>query len=683
MKKSVSSTAMLLLVVIAGASVANAQTVHVAGASASSQFLTAAIGSDQLALTEIANNVANGTWSSGQKSTYHWTAKNSANLIDNRDSLGRILPEVGNVYVVWIADTSDSTGNTNVTDIWTAESVDSTVAVRSFSAQQTTGSGSQLQIIPAVQGNLVSPNSLWPDGKADVSLLTATNVSNAIGTSSKGTGDVHVNVAFTDLRPEDALYATTRALGKLNTTTWSGLGYIGPTSNIGAPIYTAQGTGTSATPVKFALSGKADPITKIVVPAYTTIPVGAEPVIFVLNNGGSFSSSTTNLISGIGTKGPFPLAHLFDGTTTADTHNAAFGGPADGAGTPLTLFLREPLSGTMNVIEYDAFRSSGNTDDSQEVGVVNPYNAPYNPLNLPTQVHGVRERALSTSEVVGSNKSGATYGLLGIANSLGYIFFSFGNASKLAGSSFNYLTLDGVDPLSIPGTVNQELPNGTVTTAASVWPSTPSFPTLRNGSYKAWSFLRYLVPNSLIGADPYGPDVLAQSAQDNVDTSVADFVPFRTSTGSDGLDVYRSHFTQSAVAGNNGDATAPNSEDGGNTLGGSTEAGGDVGGAIEGPFGITVPTTNGTATTSSTDTKNKGYKVTWKTGTKFTAGTSWEGGSITINGTAYTIANVAVTTTILYVTTNPGANTTAVPFAADFPYTYPDATAPGVLNKKQ
>jgi hypothetical protein len=75
--------------------------------------------------------------------------------------------------------------------------------------------------------------------------------------------------------------------------------------------------------------------------------------------------------------------------------------------------------------------------------------------------------------------------------------------------------------------------------------------------------------------------------------------------------------------------------------------------------------------------------VTWKTGTKFTAGTSWEGGSITINGTAYTIANVAVTTTILYVTTNPGANTTAVPFAADFPYTYPDATAPGVLNKKQ
>ncbi len=505
---------------------------------------------------------------------------------------------------------------------------------------------------------------------------------NAIGTSSSGTGDAYINVALTDLRPEDALFATTRALAKLNKTNWSGLGYIGPNATIGAPIYTAQGTGTQATPVKFGLSGQSDPITGITVPPYTTIPVGAAQVIFVLNNGGTFSSSTANLITGVGTKGPFPLAHLFDGTTTADTDNAAFGGPGDGAGTPLTLFLREPLSGTENVAEFTLFRTTGNTDDSQEVGVINPYNSPYNPLNLPTPVHGVRQRALSTSEVVGSNKSGAAYGLLGTPNSLGYIFFSFANASKLSGAGFNYLTLDGVDPLAIPGTTNQALPNGTVTDAASVWGG-PSFPNLRNGTYKAWSFLRYLVPNSLIGVDPYGPDVLAQSAQDIVDTTVSDFVPFYTSDGSDGLDVYRSHFTQSGVAGNNGAATAANSLDGGNTLGGSSEAGGDVGGAIQGPFGVTVPNSTGTVTTSGTLTKNKGYKVTWKSGIQFTAGTSWEGGSITINGTDYTIANVALTSKILYVTTDPGANTTAVGYSAAFPYTYPSATPPGVLNKKQ
>jgi hypothetical protein len=675
--------AVVLLATVAGNSAANAQTVHVAGASASSQFLTAALGADQLALNEIAANVANGTWSAGQKVTFHWTAKNSANLIDNRDTLGRILPEIGNAFVVWIADASDPTGNTNVTDIWTAESVDSTVAVRCFSAQEKTGWGAQLELIPTIAGNLIFPTSLWPDNSADVSLITAPNVSNAVGTSATGIGDVHINVAFTDLRPEDALYATTRSLTALNTTTWAGLGYVGPTVNIGAPIFTAQNTGTSATPVKFALSGKADPITKIVVPAYTTIPVGAEPIVFILNNGGTFSSSTVNLTTGVGTKGPYPLAHLFDGTTTADTHNVAFGGPGDGAGTPLTLFLREPLSGTMNVIEFEAFRSTGNTDDSQEVGVINPTRSPYNPLDLNTPAHGTRERALSTSEVVGSNKTGSIYGLLGTPNSLGYIFFSFANASKLSGPGFNYLTLDSVDPLAIPGTVNQELPNGTVTAASAVWPTTPSFPNLRNGTYKAWSFLRYLVPNSLIGVDPYGPDVLAQSAQDNVDASSADFVPFYTSTGSDGLDVYRSHFTQSGVVGNNGAATAPNSENNGNTLGGTSESGGDVGGAIQGPFGITIPETTGTAISAGTPIKGKGYKVTWKTGIKFTAGTAWEGGTITINGANYTIADVALTTTVLYITTDPSANTTAVPFAAAFPYTYAVATAPGVLSKKQ
>jgi hypothetical protein len=659
--------AMLLAILLAGALSAAAQTLHVVGAAASSQFLTAAIGADQLALTEIANNGTQGT-----QATFHWTAKNAANILDNRAG-GLILPELGNVFVVWIADASDPTGNTNVTDIWTAESVDSSVAVRAFSAQQTTGSGAQLELMPQAANNLVSPVSLWPDGNADVTLVGVSNVYNAIGTSSSGSGDAHINVALTDLRPEDALFATTRALTKLNTKTWAGLGYTTPNPDIGAPIYTAQGTGTQATPVKFGLSGQADPITKIVVPAYTTIPIGAAPVIFVLNNGGTFSSSTANLITGVGTKGPFPLAHLFDGTTTADTHNAAFGGPGDGAGTPLTLFLREPLSGTANVAEFTLFRTTGNTSDSQEVGVINPYDTPYNPLNLSTPVHGVRQRALSTSEVVSA--------LQGTSYSLGYIFFSFANASKLAKSNFNYLTLDGVDPLAIPGTVNQELPNGTVTAAASVWPSGPSFPNLRNGTYKSWSFLRYLVPSSLVGADPYGPDVLAQSAQDLVDTTVSDFVPFYTSGGSDGLDVYRSHFTQSGIAGNNGAATAatPN----GNTLGGDTEAGGDVGGAIQGPFGVTGPTTNGTVTTSGTLTKNKGYKVTWKGGIQFTAGTSWEGGSITINGTDYTIANVALTTTTLYVTADPGTNKTAVSYSAAFPYSYPLAAAPGVLNEKQ
>ncbi len=284
--------------------------------------------------------------------------------------------------------------------------------------------------------------------------------------------------------------------------------------------------------------------------------------------------------------------------------------------------------------------------------------------------------------MIGSSKTST--GIAGTPNSLGYIFFSFANAAKLSGASYNYLTLDGVDPLAIPGTVNQELPNGTVTAASLVWTTTPSFPNLRNGTYKAWSVLPLSGGRTtVIGIDPYGPDVLAQSAQDYVDSTVTDFVPFYTTGGTDGLELYRSHFKASGVAGNNGSATAANLTDGGNTLGGGAEAGGDVGGAIEGPFGVTEPDTTGTVTTSGTNTAHKGYKVTWKTGTKFTAGTAWEGGSITINGSPYTIANVTLTATTLYVTTDPGSNATAVPYSAAFSSTEPAAVAPGVLNKHQ
>jgi hypothetical protein len=656
-----------LATLAASSASALAQTVHVVGASGSSQFLEAALGADKLALTEIANNVSNGTWTAGQKATFHWTAKNAGTLQDSRDPKGRITPEVGNAFVVWIADASDATGNTNVTDLWAAVQADATVAVREFSAQLTTGSGAILALTPAGPGNLISRTSLWPDNKSDVSLVGVTNVTTALT-------NVHVNVALTDLRPEDALFATTRALGKLNTTTYAGLGYGSSVANLGIPIVSALST-ASSTPVGFALSGKVDPFTKITVPAYSTIPIGASPFIFVLNNGGTFSSTTANLTTGVGTKGPFPLAHLFDGTTTADTHNPAFGGTGDAAGTALTLVLREPLSAAANVVEFQLFRTTGNSADSQETGVINPVRSPYNPLNLATAVHGTRLRADSTSEVVSE--------LVATPNSLGYLAFGFANAGKLSGASWNYLTIDGVDPLAIPGTVNQELPNGTVTTASGVWTTSPSFPNIRNGSYRLWALERYLVYNSSIGVDPYGPDALAQSERDTIDSTVADFIPFETSDGSDGLDVYRSHFAQAGVAGNNGAATSANLLDGGNTLGGLTEAGGDVGGAIQGPFGITSPQTTGTVVTSGTLVKGKGYKVTWKTGAKFTAGTSWEGGNISINGANFTIANVAVTATVLYVTAMPGTVTTAVPYAASFPFTHPAAVAPGVLNKKQ
>jgi len=631
---------------------------HYVGAGSSAQFLSAALGADQFAV-----NIAAG--SGGTLCPYHWTAKNSANVIDNRDS--RIQPELGSVFIVWDAACSDSTGNTGVTDLWVDVQVDSTVGCRTFLAVNADGSdGAQLQIIPAASGGLVSPQTLWPDGNADVSLLTAPNVSAAIGTSSSG--GQHMNVGLTDIRPEDALYATTRAMGTLNTTTWSGLGYKGPTAEIGAPIYTNQGTGTKAVPVKFALSGT-DPITGKPARSFTTVPVGASPIIFGYNNAGSFDSNVENLEAGIGITGTASkkAAHLWDGTTSCNAANPAFGGTGSASNT-ITVVLREPLSGTMNTTEFTTFRTTGNTHDSQEVGVINPFNTPYNPLDLActgSSNTGHRVRAIGTGEVVNAILQKVAQP---DARVIGYFFWGFANASKLTGASFNYLTVDGVNPLFGPldtPPANQEFPNCAgpcpSSGAGSIWTG-PSFPHVRDGTYKQWSLLRWLVPTG--DSDPYGPTQLASQAQVFADEKYADYVPFSTST--DGLDVYRSHFKQSLISGNNGAVNGTCNGVTACTLGGTAEAGGDEGGEIVGPFPVcdTVDVTNGSPT------------VTKDTGTDFSTGLGLvSGNTVSINSVNYTITGTPTPTSLTLSTNYTGTTGDAT---ACF-----NAQTPGLLNKKQ
>jgi hypothetical protein len=679
----------LFATLVAAASIAvvpaaNAQTVHFVGAGSSAQYLTSALAADQIAYNNITSHNTGGTC------TFHYTANSAANLLDLRDTLGRIVPEKGNLWVVWVATQDGGTcatsvGNTGVTHIWLDISVDSTVGVRTFLLTQRDGTpGAYAQIItpPAAPANNVA-QLLWTDNNADVALPST--VYNAIGTSSAGTGDVQVNAGQTDIRAEDALAATVRSISALNTTTWAGLGYVGPTGNIGAPISSAQpGSTSTANPVKFALKGN-DPISAKPVRSYVTTPLGAAPIVFAMNNGGTYNTSLLDLnsgINGMGTAGSgYALAKLFDGTTSCDTSNAAFHG-GDGLATPLVLFLREPLSGTMNTTEYSLFRTTGNTKDSQEVGIINPTRAPYNPLNLACTGDGSRQRAIGTGEVVKGASGGG--GILNTAHSMGYFFFSWGNIAKIKGSvTYQYFTIDGVDPIgatTVPGPNAQNLPNCTTTNcASSLWSGGLSYPNLRNGTYKAWSVYRWLTPSGDV--DPYGPAAVAQSAQDLVDSSVADFVPFATSTNSDGLEVYHSHFTQSATTGNNGPATTPNTLDGGNTLGGvgtapQIEAGGDEGGVILGYDFGTVNTAAGTGTNAGK------CHVSWHSGRKFgfpaTTATAWEGKPIVVNGVTYTVATTpAPTGTSLYATPNCGAQT-AVRYSQ-----YTNPAYPGTLNKKQ
>ena len=679
-----------------------AQTVHVAGAGSSAQFLSAAIGADTLGLAQpgvglpnIAANPSNCNTNGQALTTYHYSAKNAAYVVDARSS--QINPEKGNLWVVWTASCSDSTAS--VTDIWLDVSVDSTVGVRAVLAQETTGSGAQIGVItpPAAAGNLVSPSSLYPDNNSDVALPSS--VYSVIGTGITNAtvgSDVHVNVGLTDIRPEDALFATTRALNNF-TATLTGLGYrlISTNSTLGKTILSGQsGSTAGATPEAFALGGGTDPFNAITVPAVKTIPVGAAPIVFAFNNGSAtLGNYPTNLVTGItgnGTAGgPYSLANLFDGTTKCDTTNPAFGG-FSGTTVNVNLLLREPLSGTMNTTEYSLFRTTGNTSDSQEKGVSGSgAGFPKNPLSALACVGGggSRSRVIGTGEAVSAIQTQA--------NVLGYFFWSFANASKFNGSStVNYMDLDGVDPLGGIGSSGNVFPNCTTSCPASLWTGNKSFPTLRDGTYGAWSLYRWVAYSS--NTDPIGPAALAQAAQDAIDTTVADYVPFYTAKGgiggvSDGLDVYHSHFTDVVpsgtcgpscvhVVGKNGVATAKNATDNGNTLGGGTETGGDVGGVIEGPFNGHIGNFSGTVTTTATHTLNKGWKVTKTGGALFVAGSSWYGYTINIAGTPFTIASVPLTTSVLYVTTSPGT-ATGQAYTASAPTAL--ATAPGVLNKKR
>jgi hypothetical protein len=574
----------------------------------------------------------------------YFTKKSTATLHDTRPAA--IPDELGNLWVVW----GGNDGSGNPTDVWLDLSVDSTVGNRAFFAVDAAkNKGVQILLNSITTSTApdtgVISTALFTGGVSPSNLPTA--VFNALTTGGPGAGPVRVTAGFTDIRPEDATFATRRANTTLNTITYGGLGYgTSATTAVGTQIKSAL-SASAATPVAFALTGT-DPISKKTVRPFTTIPIGASPIVFVTNR-----SNASGLGQGVAAKAPiyknvtdfyvksvsktgvstytFPLVQLFGGYSACNGNSVAFTQadnktPVNGGTFAVTVFVREPLSGTYNTVEFDTMRIFGGQKTPTTAGSPSKFTQEHsvNPalglgaagssndpmyLNCPTA--GARLRGIGTGEVTNGGNSGTSPfgiagGVLNTADSIGYAFFSFGNVSKLAGLGANagYLTLDGVDPIfasyaggdpgqpATSGGVPGQLPVCNVTnnghvggcTVGDVWntsPHGPSFPNLRNGTYRAWSLLRVV-------AEPTDTDTpaLISKAQDEVDTKLADFVPFATTTAGDpGLTVYREHFLLAGVK-----VTPSNGAVSGDTLGGGTEAGGDVGGLIQGPFSSAPPT---------------------------------------------------------------------------------------------
>src|SRR5271157_193902 len=390
--------------------------------------------------------------------------------------------------------------------------------------------------------------------------------------------NAHFNVAFTDIRAEDGQYAYHRAACTLipGDATKACMGY-GPEGHIGTAILSSY-TSASAQVVAYAISGT-DPLSGLGIPAFTTIPVGGEPVVVFVNTSNAAAGHLGNAAF---TDVPVQvLSNYYSGYAggTADMNPSVLPNNA-----LIHIVEREPVSGTYNTFEFGAIRTAAdNRVRSQELGNTPtapcfvPPAAPVacgNPLWLAGADTATRARAIGTGEMVTDVSAGNA--AINPVDSLGYAFFSLGTFGGKA--NIKYLTVGGLDPIYANGTNPAgAFPNcsgyfnvAPVTFACGA-PGLPTFNNVIAGNYRPWSVLRAVtfVPS------PAAVASLILAAQDQAAPTstphIGDFVPSRycanAGCGSfvDGLPVFKSHYGISGFTPDNGIISG-------------TESGGDMAG---------------------------------------------------------------------------------------------------------
>ena len=528
---------------------------------------------------------------------FHYTDNTKFNLNDTRpvSKGGPAAVDTGDLWIVW-----DSPTGTEKRNVWVYIKLDSVVGNRCFFANPACNISSPSGYVWSTTGGKIS-STLWGADTvppADVQSLF---------TKAKGLG---VNTAATDIRPEDAQFAQCRvnsALGNGNPGFGDGLDGLGYNANnpagtcpafgatlsqlVGSPILSGTSTST-ANVLAFNISGK-DPFSDLAVPGSQAVDVGADPIVFV------FSRSTTvnTGLKGATNATDSELEAVFSGDNCDATEFGL------GSAT-INVYLREPLSGTMNTTEASVFRRPVETvptqkvlGESQEKGV-----GAAKLSNTPCTAGGARTRGIGTGEVVGDVQASGGTNLDGIA----YTFFSFGNVKGLAASAnYGYLTLNGQDPIGL-GSATQQLPSCTVPCSeASLWgTSGTSFPALRAGHYSAWSLLRMVTS----ATHKTSLTDLVNGSHKYVVDDTPDYITALATTGTSGSDpgllIFHTHYQQRdgndgkiGVGPNNGTFTA------GNPTG--NDHGGDMGGCTISTSGITTTTDNnfiqvGPATACST-----------------------------------------------------------------------------------
>jgi len=585
--------------------------------------------------------------------TFHYVGTSKTfSLVDERPTAGTlggtaVNSDVGTIWIVWDSKTSVIGGVTKCTpNVWIYLNVDSVVGNRAFFGAFGAPSGKGVYVqapstFPADDAGGQIQSTLWGDGSTGV--MPDVAVQNLISNGTTKPSQL-VTVGATDIRPEDAYFAINRVNTNLDAADGNrGLGYnssnTAPTppdlsTNCGgaSTLANLQGTGilgdyfispaTQEGPfnvLAFNITGQ-DPFTCANIGTYSTIPVGASPIVVIHSNNGNNLKGVTNVST-------YELEQVFSGKKNGAGSFASCPACTGAFG----VILREPLSGTYNTFEETTMRhpsAISSYRDSQELSVGGTANNPLSGFDT------FRWRAIGTGDMVKTVRdfdAGIT-GYTGHSkDAIGYAFFSYGNVSPIKdNANYSYVTLNGVDPIwhnydptnagtnpqfivdpgqhcaagspptctnpagTLPGTGDLPASCGTAgqfpcnesnlwaadnfsVVNGTVFPSY-SFPNLRNGNYTAWSIVRLIVGSAKLA----NIQKLVATSNTYAVSTTPDYVPFDPVLAADGVTVLdpglqfvRSHFgCVAATCGTNVFTSAVNPPVN------SPETGRDAGGSI-------------------------------------------------------------------------------------------------------
>jgi hypothetical protein len=467
-----------------------------------------------------------------------WTANTGDQNIAAKDTRPTTADiQTGKVWVIWDKGTgTDCYHPAGSFNVYSYLSVDSVIGDRCYFATDAGGSGCTAVYTPT-SGEADTAGNLLGAGFLDTAASATCGGSNPSciipTTVTSFLNGKRWFVAGTDIRPEDAKFATFRALTSCTTgifrspfggglTSMNGLGYNvngAQAGLVGEPIQSFYSAPTFSV-INFNISGN-DPFnTTLPVPAYTVNTVGAQPIVVSVSPaGGTGLGAATDINT-------FTLTLFYNGVLgratdlLGPTANPSF----------MTVLVREPLSGTFNTFEYSV-PNSNEFHTTQELANCNGGTGAEasNPMNLQSG-NGItptaRRRVLGTGEMVGQLQ-GTPAG----ENRLGYWFWSAGNGSKFTAANGKYLTVNGVDPLlpTYGATCGGAANNGLIPTGANL--SCVTFQNLNSGDYPIWSALRLVTTNPA----PAGVTNLIAAAQ-TLNSTQNDFIPLSK------LNVWHSHF---------------------------------------------------------------------------------------------------------------------------------------------